>query len=287
MRNLWAIFRKELASYFISPVAYVVIILFFLLMSFFFSYFLIVYTNTYDQYQASLNLYFQMSAQNPFLAQQIPQPQPPNFNEEVVRPFYFWLSFMMLFILPMLTMRLFAEEKRSGTIELMLTYPVRDVEVVLGKFLACLAVFSIVLLLTVVFPLYINLETDGAKLEAGPLALTYLGAFLVGGSFISLGMVLSSLTRNQIVAGILTFGVLFGFFFLWLLSYASDFMGGFLGLFNNKDFLTLFRHLSIFGHNENFINGLLDTRDLVYCANFMIASLFLCWFSLGARKWRA
>ena len=165
MRNFWAIFRKELSSYFISPVAYVVIILFLCLMAFFFCYFLAIYTHSYNQYQATLDWYFQMSSQNPFLAQQIPQPEPPNFNGEVTQPFYFWLSFMMLFILPMLTMRLFSEEKRSGTIELLLTYPVRDSHLVLGKFFACLAVFAVVLVLTLVFPLFVNLTTEKARLE--------------------------------------------------------------------------------------------------------------------------
>lgn len=287
MRNLWAIFRKELASYFISPVAYVVIVLFLLLMAFFFCYFLAVYTHLHHQYQATLNWYFQMAGQNPFLAQQMPMPEPPNFNVEVTRPFYFWLSFMMLFMLPMLTMRLFSEEKRSGTLELLLTYPVRDSQLVLGKFLACLAVFALILVLTLVFPVFVNLATEKARLEAGPLALTYLGALGVGGAFIAVGMFLSTLTRNQIIAAVLTFGVLFGFFFLWLLGYSSDFLGQFIGLFRSKEFVDFFKHLSIFGHNENFISGLLDTRDIVYCVDFTLACLFLCWFSLGMRKWRA
>lgn len=287
MRNLWAVFRRELTSYFISPVAYVVIILFLVLMGLFFCYFLSVYTTEYQQYQARLSYYFQMSSQNPFIAQQLPQPQAPDFNLNVTQPFYFWLSFMMLFILPMLTMRLFSEENRSGTLELLLTYPVRDAEIILGKFFACLCVFAVVLVLTLFFPLFINGATEKAPLELGPLALTYTGALCVGAAFIAVGMFLSSLTRSQIVAGVLTFGILFGFFFLWLLGYAGEFLEQYIGLFKNKAFFDFFRHLSIFGHNENFLSGLLDTRDLLYCFNFTLGSLFLCWLSLGTRKWRA
>ncbi len=287
MRNLWAIFRKEMSAYFTSPVAYVVIILFLLLMGLFFSYFLSVYDFDYKQYQSALNSYFQITAQYPMLAQQAPQPQPPDFTESVTHPFYFWLSFMMLFMLPMLTMRLFSEEKRSGTLELLLTYPIGDFQIILGKFFASLVVFAMVLALTLIFPLFINGATDKAPLETGPLLLTYGGALLVGAAFIAIGMFLSTLTKNQIIAAVLTFGVLFGFFFLWLLSYASDFLSQYIGLFEQSGFVSFFRHLSIFGHNENFITGLLDTRDLVYCANLTLASLLLCWFSLGARKWRA
>ena len=286
MRNFWAIFRKEWTTYFISPIAYVVIILFLVLMGFFFIYFLSLYTWEYSQYQAQLNYYFQLSAQYPMLAQQ-GMPQSPDFNATVTQPFYFWLSFMMLFILPMLTMRLFSEEKRSGTIELLLTYPVGDFQIILGKFFAAWAVFAVIILLTLFFPLFINFTTEKAPLETGPLVLTFVGVFLVGGAFIAIGLLISTFTRNQIVAAVLTFGVLFGFFFLWLLGFSTDFLSEYIGLFKVKTVVDFFRHLSIFGHNENFIMGLFDTRDLVYCIDLTLAGLILCWFSLGVRKWRA
>jgi ABC-2 type transport system permease protein len=283
LRNFLRIFKKEMAAYFISPVAYVVIILFIILMGFFFCFFLASYTQMYNQYQMMLA----QAQQNPIAAWQLQQIPPPNFNQDVMRPFYFWLSFIMLFVLPMLTMRLFSEEKRSGTLELLLTYPVRDGQIVLGKFLACLVVFAIMLALTLVFPLFVNLTTEKATLETGPLALTYAGSLLVGGAFIAIGMFLSTLTKNQIIAAVLTFGVLFGFFFLWLLGFSVDQLSQYFSLFRIEEFVEFFKHLSIFGHNENFIRGLLDTRDLLYCFNFTLGSLFLCWVSLGMRKWRS
>ena len=90
-----------------------------------------------------------------------------------------------------------------------------------------------------------------------------------------------------LVAGILTFGTLFGFFILWLLGFAAPDLGKFISLFRHQEFVSFFKHLSIFGHSENFISGLLDTRDLVYCIDFTFFSLLLCRFSLGARKWRS
>lgn len=287
MRNCWAVFKKEIASYFNSPVAYVVIVSFLVLMGLFFSYFLAIYTYDYGNYQMELSYYFQMAQQNPMIAQQLSQPRPPDFSQEVTEPFYFWLSFMMLFMLPMLTMRLFSEEKRSGTIEMLLTYPLRDTDVILGKYFACMVVLVVMIGLTIVFPLFINFYTEQGKLEYGPLALTYGGTILLGGAFIALGMFLSSLTRNQIIAAVVTFGVLFFFFFLWLLGLSSDFLARFLGIFDDKEFVEFFGHLSLFTHSQNFVVGLLDTRDLVFCALFIVASLFLCWFSLGTRKWRA
>jgi ABC-2 type transport system permease protein len=255
-------------------------------MAFFFSFALSQYTYDYNTYQAMINLQFQLKEKGHSMQLPEEQLQRPDFNFAVTQGFYFWLTFMLLFVLPLLTMRTFAEERRTGALELMLTYPVRDVSLVLGKFFACLTVFTVMLLLTLIFPHFINQNTAKASLEAGPLLLCYTGTFLIGGAFIGIGMFLSSLTRSQVLAAMYTFGVLFGFFFLWLLGFSEEALGETLAVFRNQEFLAFFKHLSIFGHNENFIRGLLDTRDIVYCINLTVVSLLLCWFSLGTRRWR-
>ena len=123
--------------------------------------------------------------------------------EGVLRPLFQNVSVIMLLMMPILTMRLFSEEKKSGTIELLLTYPVRDGEVLLGKYLAALAVFAAMLVLTLAYPLIMAWVTP---LELGPLATGYLGLLLQGAAFIAIGILISSLTENQIVAAVATFG---------------------------------------------------------------------------------
>jgi ABC-2 type transport system permease protein len=179
---------------------------------------------------------------------------------------------ILLFIMPLLTMRLFAEEKRQGTIELLLTYPVRDLAAVLAKFAACLAVYVVMLGLTGVYPV---LLVTFAQPEVGPILAGYLGLLLLGAAFISLGALASSLTENQIVAAAITFGVLLIF---WVIGWSSQFAGSDVGW--------LLSHLSLLDHFDNFPKGIIDTKDVIFYLNFMVLCLFLTLRSLESHRWR-
>jgi ABC-2 type transport system permease protein len=200
--NVWALARREVQSYFSSPVAYVVLALFIFLFGYFFSDYLFVFLERsmgrggFGGPSESLNL-----------------------NQDLIRFVYLSASVVLLFLVPMLTMRAFAEEIRSGTIELLLTSPLTDFQIVLGKFLGALFLYAAMLLLT---SLHMAILFFFGDPEWKPILVGYLGMLLLGSAFISFGLVFSSLTRNQIVAGFLTFGT---FLFLWLLSVRGESAG--------------------------------------------------------------
>jgi len=173
---------------------------------------------------------------------------------------------------PLLTMRLFSEEKKSGTIELLLTYPVTDMEVLLGKFLACMAVFTIMIALTVLYPILI---IAFGQPEAGPIITGYIGLFFVGASFVSLGIFASSLTENQIIAATVAFGLLLLF---WMISFSASLAGPIVG-----DILS---YISMTTHLEGFAKGVIDTEDVVYYLIFITLFLFLTLRILESKKWR-
>lgn len=189
-----------------------------------------------------------------------------------MRPLFSNLSVIMLLMMPILTMRLFAEEKKTGTIELLLTYPVRDVEVLLGKYAAALTLFLAMLSLTAFYP---GLVAYFARLEPGPILAGYLGLALMGVTFLAIGILASSLTENQIVASVATFGVLLVF---WAIGWSANFAGPVWG--------KLLSHLSLLEHFGSFSKGVIDTKDVIYYLNFTILALFLTLRSLESKRWR-
>ena len=253
--KVWPIFKKEMRLYFTSPVAYVVVTIFLLIAGYFF----------YSIF-AFFTLASMQSAMNPAMARDL------NVTDSVMRPLFSNVSVILLLLLPLLTMRLFAEERRSGTIELLLTFPVRDGAVLVGKYLAAFALYAIMLGLTVLYP---GIVAYFARLETGPVFTGYLGLLLMGAAFIAVGIFTSSLTENQIVAAITTFGTLLIF---WILGWSADYAGGAVG--------RVLQHLSILEHNESFAKGVLDTKDIIYYLNFTILALFLALRSLEARRWK-
>lgn len=255
MRNIYPIFKKEVASYFSSPIAYIVITIFLLISGYLF----------YSGF-AFFSLISLRSMGNPAILGKL------NINEGVIKPLYGNMSIILLLMMPLLTMKLFSEEKKSGTIELLLTYPIKDLEAILGKFFACLSLLFSMLLSTALYPLLLILF---AKPEIGPILSIYLGLFLMGTAFISLGILASSLTENQIIAATITFGTLF---FLFLIGWASSFVGSLFG--------KILEHLSIMNHFTNFSKGIIDTKDIIFYINFTIFSLFLTSRSLESKKWR-
>jgi ABC-2 type transport system permease protein len=195
-----------------------------------------------------------------------------NVADSVLRPLFSNISVILLLLMPLVTMRLFAEERRSGTIELLLTYPVRDGAVLMGKYLAALAVYAVMLGLTLVYPAIVLYF---ARVEWGVLLACYLGLLLMGATFLAVGVFASSLTENQIVASITTFGVLLIF---WVIGWSADYAGGAWG--------RVLTHVSLLEHFDSFAKGVLDTKDILYYLDFTIVALFLTLRSLEARRWK-
>lgn len=257
-RNVGLIFRKELNTYFNSFIAYAVIAMFLIITGYFF----------YNLLSTFSMISFQAQA-NPMLAKQY---NLLNINETVIRPLFGNISIVMLLMTPLLTMRLLAEERKSGAMELLLTYPLRDIEVVTGKFLACFMVFVTMLAGTVTFPILLIWL---GQPETAPIITGYLGLLLLGAAFISLGLFTSSLTENQIVAASVSFAILFCF---WLMSYSSVFLAPELG--------RIIRYLAITDHLESLAKGVIDTEDVIYYFNFTLLFLFLTLRSLESKRWR-
>jgi len=254
MNNVLAIAHKELRAYFVSPIAYIVIGFFALLFGWF-------YIGILDWFvRQGLQGQMGMGA------------GATNVNQQMIRPLILNVTVVFLFLLPLITMRTYAEEKRSGTIELLLTSPLTDFEIVLGKFLGALALYAVMVALTLVhFGLLFAFGTPEWK----PLATAYLGLLLFGGCFIALGLFISSLTKNQIVAGAATFGV---FLLLWVVDWISESMG--------PTGQAILKYLSMTDHLEDFVKGVIDTKHLVYYLSFIAFGLFLTVRSVDTERWR-
>jgi gliding motility-associated transport system permease protein len=256
MGNVVAIAQKELKSYFSSPIAYIVIGLWALLYGYFFV--------------AILSFFVRQSMQmNQFGMQ---GPQAMNVNQQLIRPLLQNVTILILFLMPMVTMRTYSEEKRSGTIELLLTAPVTDFQIILGKFFGALALYVIMLAVTA---LHIGLLFVYGHPEWKPIVTAYLGLLLLGGCFISLGLLISSLTSNQIVAGMVTFAV---FLLLWVITW--------VGSFGGPTFDKLTTYLSIIDHWDDFGKGVIDTTHVIYYLSFITFGLFLTAKSVDSERWR-
>jgi ABC-2 type transport system permease protein len=258
IRKIGLIYQRELKSYFSSLTAYVVIIMFLLITGYFF--YTLLATFSIVSFQAQTD---------PMLAKQY---QLLNINETVVRPLFGSISIIMLLMTPLLTMRLFAEEKKSGTIELLLTFPINDIDVTLGKYLACFTVLMTMLLLTATYPILLIILGDP---EIKPILTGYLGLVFMGAAFVALGIFSSSLTENQIVSASISFGMLF---FFWLISYSVQLVSAGLG--------QILGYLSINTHIESLSKGVIDSEDIIYYLCFIVMFLFLTLRSLEANRWR-
>jgi ABC-2 type transport system permease protein len=256
MSNIVAIAHKELKSYFASPIAYIVIGLWALLYGYFFV--------------AILSFFVRQSMQMGQFGMQGPQAM--NVNQQLIRPLLQNVTILVLFLMPMVTMRTYSEEKRSGTIELLLTSPLTDLQIVLGKFLGAMALYAVMLGVTMI---HIGVLFLYGRPEWKPLVAAYLGLLLLGGCFISLGLFISSLTKNQIVAGMVTFSV---FLMLWVITW--------IGSFGPPWMDKLTQYLSIVDQFDDFQKGVLDTTHLIYYGSFITFGLFLTAKSVDSERWR-
>jgi ABC-2 type transport system permease protein len=255
MRNIWTICRRELYSYFVSPIAWVLLAIFAFLSG--------VFTYIISASFARASLEGQMSGQS----------MPMNLNEQVIAPLFSNIAVVGLFLIPLISMRLFAEEKRQGTIELLITSPLHDLEIVIGKWLSAVLMYAAllaILLLDFSF-LFIYGNPDWKPVVSG-----FVGILLQGACLLAFGTFISTLTRNQIVAGAIGFGLAL---VLWILNWTTS--------VGNTVLIQVLNYLSIVSHMDSFSRGVIDTKDLVYYLSMIFLGLFLTARSLESLRWRA
>jgi ABC-2 type transport system permease protein len=253
MRNIAAIAQREVNSYFSSPIAYVLIGFFALL----FGWFFYVPLAFFEQQSMQMGM-------NPT--------QALNINQMLVGPTLMNTTVIMLFLFPLITMRTYSEEKRSGTIELLLTSPITDVEIILGKFIGAMLLYAAMLGVTAIHMAILFIYGDP---EWKPIVTGYVGLLMMGGCFLSLGLFISSLTKNQIVAAMATFAV---FLMLWVINWIGSFVG--------PTAQAVLSHLSITDHFDDFARGVIDTKHLVYYLSFIAFGLFLTAKAVDSERWR-
>lgn len=256
MRNIWTIIGKELRSYFVSPVAYVVLTGFLLLGGWFFF-------NLLSHFNLLLSLYTQFQAGT---AEQL------NLNDFVIAPLMNNLSIILVILIPMITMRTFAEEKKGGTYELLLTSPLRTTEIVLGKFLASFVFIGLLIGLTAIYPALLMVFGNP---EVRVMATGYLGLLLMATSFVAVGLFTSSVTENQIIAAVSGLVVML---LLYIIGWPAQNAGDVLG--------PILTYLSITDHFAELVKGVIDTRALVYFASLIGLALFLTMRSVESLRWR-
>ncbi len=237
MKNIFTLFKKELSDYFNSPIAYIFIAVFLIVGNwlFFQNFFLIKQTN--------------------------------------MRGYFELIPWFFLFLAPVITMRIWSEEKKSGTIEVLLTLPFKDWEVVLAKFLSATVFLMITMLLSMSIPITL---TRLGNADIGPIIGGYLGAFLMGAAYIAIGIFISSLTKNQIIAFLLAILACFAIFIIGM-PFVVQKMGG---------FASLFQYLGLGSHFENIGRGVIDSRDIVYYGSVIFLFLWLNARSIKSRNWK-
>jgi ABC-2 type transport system permease protein len=236
MSTTTTVAKREIRAYFNSPVAYIVVTVFMLIAGYLF------WSQLFLEKQAELRYYFNLT------------------------------PLVFTFIIPAITMRLIAEEKGSGTLEMLITMPVRDWEVVLGKFMAGMAMLGAIVGMTMFYALTVAAL---GPVDRGPVITGYLGLLLMGGAYVSIGVMASSLTKNQIVAFILAFAISFALFiFGQVLQFAPEWLSPVLA------------YLSMGNHFESFSRGVIDSRDVLYYVSVVTVALVIASVSLESRKWK-
>jgi ABC-2 type transport system permease protein len=198
---------------------------------------------------------------------------PMDVNEYVIRPLLTNASVIGLFLIPMITMRLYAEEKRAGTIELLMTSPVRDLEIVLGKWFAALVLYASIL---AVSGINIAVLYAFGRPDLKPILVGFLGLLLQGGCLLAIGIFISTLTKNQIIAGGATFAVCL---MLWVLDWVSA--------YDQSAWAKVISYLSVVTHFEPFSKGVIDTKDIIFYLSMIFFGLFLTTRSVESLRWRS
>jgi ABC-2 type transport system permease protein len=280
VRNILAIAWREIRTYFTSPLAYVIIGIFLALSGYIFWAHLVRFSE--------LCLRF---GSNPYFLNQL------NVNDMVIRPLFGSLGIIFLFMIPAVSMRLLAEERKTGTAELLFTSPVTTAQVVLGKYLG--AAFLLLAMIGVTLSYPVLIMTSNASPDMKPTLVGYLGVFLMGLSFLGVGLLISSMTENQIIAGVGAFGVSLG---LWILPWIAESATVTLASLMNSVTFGLWEklHLGLGGptlgdllnkmsfvdHLKDFQKGLLDTEHVVFYLSVVFLSLFLTQRVVDSQRWR-
>jgi ABC-2 type transport system permease protein len=272
MRAFWALFKREVVHYFTSPIAYVVLVIFAVLGGWFFT---IEYLFRFAEYCQQYPMYQMQMQRNPMMMQDLPV---PNFTELVIPPLFGTLSIILVFLVPLLTMRSIAEEKKEGTIELLYTYPISDLQVVLAKYLGSVVVFLFIVLQVVIYLMVPDLVTEGGGVvEWKTAGGAVFGFFLMGATSIALGFIFSALTENQIVSAALTFALLL---ILWVVGSAAQ------GDQLEGIWKTVAETISLTNRSEDLYKGLINLSDIVFFACVTVASLFITMRALESHRWR-
>ncbi len=270
MRNVLAVFKKEMGSYLHSPIAYVLTLIFLILTGYFFQSAMSMLSDYSSAYPAYMQQYEQMRGMGP-------PPPPPNVDVHVISRTYGTMIIILLFLVPMLTMRTYAEEQRMGTMELLMTSPITPMETLLGKFFGALGIFTAIVALTLIYPILITVYADaGSRPDWGALFATYLGLFLFGAACLSIGIFASSLTENQIIAAAMSFALLLMLFVIGVSGQRQA----------NFSFGQFLLYLSITGHMDKFQRGVIAVKDLVYYISMASFMLFVTNRVLEAKRWR-
>lgn len=253
MKKIWLIACKDFRSYFTSPIAYIVIAAFLAVMGY-------MFLPTLYHFEAMSAQYTQYTGRSVTL------------TDGVIRPVYGNMNVVLFILLPFITMRLFAEERKLHTLELLLTSPVTLWEIVLGKFFSSLFLVSVMLGITLIYPaiLYITGSPD-----TGPILGAYLGIFLMSASYLAIGVLYSAVTENQIVAGALTFATIL---LCWIVNWTGQYVG--------PVWSDILDHLSLVNHYQNFSQGLFSTTDIIFFLSFIWFWLFLTHRALDSYRWR-
>lgn len=255
MRNIWIICVKELRTYFVSPIAYILFIIYAVIFGFFF-------WNMVGAF-----IYYSMEAQ--MRGEMFPM----NINDQIVRQLFGNINVINLLLIPLMTMRLFAEEKRNGTIELLATSPIKDGEVILGKWLASVLLYAAMLLFAGLNFLFLFKYGNP---DWKPMAIALLGVLLQAAALLAIGTFISTLTKNQIIAGAVTFAVCLLIFVL-----------GWVGSYQYSTWAQVMTYISTTTHMESFLKGVIDTKDAIYYVSAIFLGLFLTARSLESLRWRA
>lgn len=257
MKNILAIAAKEIRSQFVSPIAYVVLTGYLLLGGWFFF-------NLLARFNFLLQMY--EGFRNPEALERL------NLNEFVIAPLLHNLSVILVILIPVITMRSFAEEKRSGTYELLMTSPLTITEIVLGKFLGAFVFVLVMVLLTGIYPLILVLFGDP---EPGVILSGFLGLLLLATAFVSVGLLTSSFTENQIIAAVTCMVALL---LLYVISWPAETAGETWG--------AVLKYVSLTEHFAELVKGIIDTRDLMYFGSIIVLALFLTQRSVESLRWR-
>lgn len=255
MKNIWIICQKELRSYFVSPIAYILFIIYAGIFGFFF-------WNMVGAF-----IYYSVEAQ--MRGEMFPM----NVNDQIVRQLFGNINVINLLVIPLISMRLFAEEKRNGTIELLATSPVRDGEVILGKWLASVLLYAAMLCVAALNFLFLFKYGNP---DWKPMAIGLLGVLLQAAALLAIGIFISTLTKNQIIAGAITFAVCLIIFVL-----------GWVGSYQYSTWAQVMTYISTTTHMESFLKGVIDSKDAVYYLSVIFLGLFLTARSLESLRWRA